>query len=110
MLQLKERKILLASEPVDFRLSMDGLVKIVTENIKNDPHNNAIYVFYNKNRNRVKLLFWDRNGFVLYYKRLDIGKFFLGSENSGLIRMNQEQLDLLLSGYNPKYAQKLLDK
>ena len=59
----------------------------------------SVYVFYNKERNRVKYLLWDRNGFVLYQKRLERGRFKLSlGKNQGCNMISQAQLDWLLAG------------
>lgn len=68
---LKNRNIYLASKPVDFRLSMRGLAELIQGQNKTYIHDGSIYVFYNKNKNKLKCLFWDRNGFALYYKALE---------------------------------------
>lgn len=103
MLTVQDKKILMASEPIDFRLSINGLVGKINSNINTNAHDGSRYVFYNKKRNRIKILFWDKNGFVLYYKKMDEGKFFLNIDKKGTVYLTQEQLEYILSGYNPKY-------
>lgn len=68
-------KIYLARDPVDFRKSFDGLCSIVRDGFGKDPFLGDIFVFFNKRRDRVKLLHWDQNGFWLFYKRLEKGTF-----------------------------------
>jgi len=63
--------IYLACGITDLRRSVDGLAAIVKQEFKMDPFGNYLFLFCNKNRNRLKGLSWDRNGFILYYKRLD---------------------------------------
>ncbi len=58
----------------------------------------SVFVFYNGARNRVKCLFWDKNGFVLYQKRLERGKFKINRSEDGLFLLTQQQLDWLLAG------------
>jgi transposase len=97
-LALQSSKILVASRSVDFRKSLDGLCALIIEELKDDPAD-GIYVFYNAARNRVKIIGYHRNGFVMFYKRLDSGKFFV-ERNVDKIRINKQQLDWLLLGVN----------
>ena len=57
--------------PVDFRKSIDGLSAIVELDMQQSPFSKHLYVFINRRRNRLKILFWEDNGFCLYYKRLE---------------------------------------
>jgi transposase len=57
-----------------------------------------VYVFYNGQRDRVKCLFWDKNGFVLYHKRLERGRFKMNKRADGTYVITQNQLDWLLAG------------
>ena len=79
---------------------MDGLALMVKQDFQMDPFGNCIYLFCNKNRNRLKGLTWDRNGFVLYYKRLDgEGARLKWPKEPGDVRnISVEQLKLLMSG------------
>lgn len=68
-------QVYLASEPVDLRRGHDGLVALVRNHLHLDPFAGHLFVFLGKGRDRVKILFWDNNGFVVYYKRLSQGRF-----------------------------------
>jgi transposase len=63
------------AEPVDMRRSIDGLAQLIEPVFAADPFSGQVYVFLGKRRNRVKLLWWDRNGFFLLYKRIERGRF-----------------------------------
>jgi len=63
-------RILLCTEPQDFRRSFDGLALAARQVLGEDPQSGAIFVFANKRMNRLKLLWWDKNGYCLLYKRL----------------------------------------
>jgi len=65
----------LYSGPTDMRKSFDGLCGLVTGKLGRDPTSGEVFVFINKDRNRIKLLHWESGGFVLYYKRLEAGTF-----------------------------------
>lgn len=97
---LQSDKIYVANKCVDFRKSINGLCALVVEEMKKEP-STGIYIFYNKNLDRIKILGWHRNGFALIYKRLESGKFFICSDGDGL-QINSEQLNWLLIGVNWK--------
>jgi transposase len=68
-------RIYVASAPVDMRMGHDGLFALVREQWKKDPFTGHLFVFFGRAHDRVKVLFWDRGGFVVYYKRLENGRF-----------------------------------
>lgn len=63
------------AEPVDMRKAIDGLSALVQPVIGQDPLSGHLFVFVSKSRTKVKILWWDRNGFCLWYKRLERGRF-----------------------------------
>lgn len=98
MLRLSaERKVYAYREPVDMRKSFDGLISVTRDLVRENPRSGAVFVYRNKRGNLLKLLLWDRTGFVLYAKRLERGRFkmFFSSEKQLL---KQEQLSFLLDG------------
>ena len=95
-IELKSGKIWLFQGPVDFRKAVNGLCALVVEELKKDP-GEGTYIFYNKARNRLKILGWHGNGFILLYKRLEKGKFPICCSGSKLT-INQQQLGWLLAG------------
>jgi transposase len=101
MLSIKDKKIYIASEAIDFRMSIDGLSQLIQKNKKSYLHDGSIYVFYNKAKNKIKCLFWDKNGFVLYYKRLEGTQFKFKKMTQQLATLSAEELEVLLSGYEP---------
>ena len=64
-------------EPVDMRKSFDGLHGLVTGQMGRDALSGEVFIFMNRRRDQVKMLVWDRSGFVIYYKRLERGRFEL---------------------------------
>ena len=64
-------------QPTDLRKSFDKLAALTTGIIRQDPLSGHLFVFLNRDRNRVKILFWDRTGYCLYYKRLEAGTFMI---------------------------------
>ncbi len=93
-------RVYLAAEPVDLRRGHDGLVALVRNVWQLNPFDGHLFVFLGRRLDRVKILVWDRNGFVLYYKRLSQGRFRLpriaaGSER---VEMDATTLAMLLDG------------
>lgn len=68
-------EIFVATEPVDMRLGFERLGAIVRERMRREPRSRALFVFFGKRRQTVKILSWDGTGVVLWYKRLDEGRF-----------------------------------
>ena len=75
MISFHGKCVYLACGPTDMRKSINGLAAIVGSSFKLDPFNGALFVFCNRSRNRVKILEWDGDGFWLYFKRLEKGRF-----------------------------------
>ena len=88
-------KIYLAAGATDMRKSFDGLCGLVTAKLARDPLSGEVFVFVNRRRTHMKLLVWDRTGFVLYYKRLESGTFELPPTGS---RLRWSELVLMLEG------------
>ena len=96
-----------ARDPVDFRKAFDGLCQIVRDEFGCDPFTGDLFMFLNKRRDRVKLLFWDRNGFWLAYKRLERGTFEVWdgiTTEASYVRIDRTQLMMLLEGVDLKSA------
>jgi transposase len=94
-----EAKIYVYIEPVDMRRSIDGLVVMLADTYKLNPQTGDLFIFTNQLKNRIKLLFWDRNGFVLYYKKLERGKFnYSRYIQDQTIIITAKQLQALLMG------------
>jgi len=92
-------RVYLHRAPVDMRRQIDGLAILAKEVIQQDPTGGALFVFINARRNKLKLLIWERNGFILWYKRLERDKFHWPRHASEAV-MSAEQLNLLLDGYD----------
>jgi transposase len=97
-LQLYGKKIFLYRTPVDFRASIDGLSYLVVGEIKQSPKE-GIYLFYNRNRDKIKCLSWHKNGFIMVYKRLEQGRFnLIFNKTEGVIEMSYQDLSWMLAG------------
>lgn len=93
--------VYLHREPVDFRQSINGLSLVVQEQMHLSPYADALFVFCNKRRDKLKVLHWDQTGFVLWYKRLEKAKFkWPRAVAQDLIELRAEEWDWLLRGYD----------
>ena len=93
-------RVYLCVNPVDFRKSFRGLAAIVEHEFGHNPFHGELYAFTNRHRNKIKCLFWERNGFVLYYKSLVEEKFIWPKPGDDLMTLTGEQLNWLLDGYD----------
>ena len=92
--------ILISRQPINMQKSFDGLIAIVRSVLHVDPANGALFVFFNKKRNKIKILYWDHDGFALWYKRLETGTFRLPkiTKNAMSVPVTRAQLGMLLEG------------
>jgi len=93
-------RVYLYRDAVDFRKSYRGLSLIVEQELGHDPFSGLLYCFTNRTRSRIKCLFWEESGFVLYYKALSEEKFKWPRGGESLLSITGEQLNWLLSGYD----------
>ncbi len=97
-LQLYGKKIWVYRSAVDFRRSIDGLSHMVVSEIKQNPKD-GIYLFFNRGCDKIKCLSWHKNGFVLFYKRLETGRFRMDfNKATGAIEVNADEFGWLLAG------------
>jgi len=93
--------IWLYPSPIDFRKQIDGLIMLVADHLNFNPTSGQIFLFRNRHSNKIKLLFWDRNGFWLCYKRLEKGRLQFPKKQDEVMLLTNEQLSWLLSGLVP---------
>jgi transposase len=86
-------RIFICHQPVDLRKSFDGLSGCVENIIGQSPLSGHLFVFFNRRRTQVRILFWDRTGYCLYSKRLELGRF---SYSPGTITQSVTMSELLL--------------
>lgn len=95
----RAERVYLTKGSTDLRKSIDGLAALVKEGFDLDPFSSSYFVFCNRKRDKLKILHWDYNGFWLYYRRLEKGKFQWPNENdTGTIQISYRQLRWLLDG------------
>ena len=89
-------KIFLAVAPTDMRKNHDGLAALVEHVLKANPLSGHLFVFRNKRSDRVKLLYWDGDGYALWYKRLEKGSFRFPAVAEGTTRVDIASADLTM--------------
>ena len=85
-------------QPVDFRCQIDALALLVADTLQMNPTSGKIFIFRNKGFDRLKVLYYERNGFWLLYRRLEEGKFKYPSIDDKAMTITPDQLQWLLSG------------
>lgn len=106
----EETRIFVYFKPVDMRKAIDGLAALVINCLDETPSSGDLFIFRNKSGNKVKLIYWDRNGFVMFYKRLDKGRFkFPKNITCDSITITRERLDWLLMGFDFMLSQTTTD-
>lgn len=102
------QRYFLYRRPADMRLSFDGLSGLVNGQMSNGLLSGDVFIFINRRRDRIKLLVWDRNGFVIYYKRLEVGTFKLPGRGANEVEMEirWESLVLILEGIRQSSARR----
>jgi transposase len=91
------------------RKSFDGLCGIIRSELKADPLSGSLFVFCNRRRSMVKLLYWEKDGFVIFYKRLEQGTFSLPVRCPPDGRIDRRQLSMLMEGIVPQKLAKRYD-
>jgi transposase len=93
-------KIYLASQPTDMRRGIDGLLGLVRSTLAADPYGGHMFVFIGRARDRVKVLFFEQGGFVVYYKRLERGRFQVRfpAPDATHVELETTELAMLLRG------------
>jgi transposase len=96
------RTVYLHRDAIDFRKNINGLASLVEHGLGLNAFANAVFVFANRRRDRIKILGWDVNGFWLLHKRLETERFVWPREDLGVMVLNVQQLHWLLKGVDIK--------
>ena len=101
-------QIYLHTRPTDMRNSFDGLSGLVRNVFRADPTDGSLFLFINRRRDRIKILWWDRDGLALFYKRLEAGTFEMlqAIDASDVLQIDATQLAMLLGGVTLESAQR----
>lgn len=87
--------------PVDMRKSIDGLLVLVVEQLQDNPQSGNLFLFCNRARKKIKGVYWDKNGFMLLYKRLEKGRFqFPYNVKDATLCIGVKELQWLLAGFH----------
>jgi transposase len=99
-------RIWLATAPTDLRKSFDTLAEVVRQHLGQDPLSGHVFVFGNKRRDRVKLLYWDEDGFVIVYKRLEAGtlRWPAVAADQASLTLRAAELTMVLDGIDWQQA------
>ena len=88
-------------DPIDMRKQMDGLSLLVKQAMQLNPLSGALFVFINRSRTKLKILLWENNGFIVWYKRLERDRFaWPRRAEMSVLTLSGEQLNWLLEGYD----------
>jgi transposase len=102
-------RVFVATQPTDMRKSFDSLLAIVRDFLGHeDPFTGHLFVFRNKRGDRLKVIWWDRDGLAIFYKRLEEGNFTLPAADADArqIEMTAADLQLILQGIDPAKVQR----
>jgi transposase len=97
-------RIYLCAQPADMRRGFDTLAAAVKEFLKHDPFSGNLFLFVSRGKDRMKILYWEKDGFCLWYKRLEEGAFKLPSVKDGpaSVELKATELAMLLEGIDLK--------
>jgi transposase len=99
-------RVYFAKQPADMRKSFDGLAALASGNLALNPLSGHLFVFVNKRRDRIKILYWDRDGLAVWAKRLERGSFRLPAAASDRVEMTTAELAALLAGIDLNTARR----
>ncbi|HZY89815.1 MAG TPA: IS66 family insertion sequence element accessory protein TnpB [Gemmataceae bacterium] len=100
-------RIWLALAPADLRKGFDALAELVRQHLRDDPLSGHVFVFRNRRSDRIKLLYWDTDGYVIVYKRLEAGVFrFPAAEGQAGVTLRAAELAMLLDGVDWQSAKR----
>ena len=99
-------RVYLATKPADMRKSFDGLAALASGSLALDPFFGHLFVFVNKRRDRIKILYWDRDGLAVWAKRLERGTFRLPVAGADRVEMTTAELAALLAGIDLNTARR----
>ena len=104
MINVPELRIFLCTTPTKMNYSFDRLMGLAQEIFDQDPLSGHLFLFLNQQRDRIKILYWDRDGFCIWYKRLEFGVFQLpvATEGEQGVELTCSQLNRLLGGLDLK--------
>jgi len=109
MLPHNPRRVFLAVGNTDMRKSINGLSVLVEGAMEMNPFDGDLFVFCNRRRNIVKILYWDKNGFALWHKRLEKHRFHWPTTTEQVVSLGTRELEWLLAGLDYTHAHERLN-
>lgn len=107
MLTVNAARVYLATSPIDGRKACNTLCPLIKNTLHADPLSGQLFIFYNKKHDLLKALYWDRNGFCIWSKRLEAGRFMIPKDFSEIsLELTQCQLQALVQGIDWKQIEK----
>lgn len=103
-----DTRIFIASGPTDMRKGFDGLCGLVTSVLEKDPLSGQLFLFVNRRRDKMKVLYWDGDGLAIWYRRLEKGTFQMpvACDNQVSVEIRSEELTMLLRGIDYNNVQR----
>lgn len=98
MTNFSELRVFLCTTPTSMSFSFDRLMGIAERTFNQDPLSGHLFLFVNRYQNRIKILYWDRDGFCIWYKRLEKGVFEMPDSGQASVELDYQQLSRLLGG------------
>jgi transposase len=104
MMDLSSLRIFICTTPTSMHAGIDRLAGLAQETFDQNPMSGHLFIFINRDRNRIKILYWDVDGFCVWYKRLEVGVYQLPVANPGEhgVELSSRQLNRLLGGFDLK--------
>jgi transposase len=99
-------RIFICTVPADMRRGFDGLAHMAQDIVRQDPLSGHFFVFLNRRRDRVKILYWDRDGYAVWAKRLEAGTFRMPEATGPQLEVRHAELAMLLGGIDPAGARR----
>ena len=99
-------KIWCATTPTDLRRGPDGLSALVRSQLHADPLSGHLFVFFNRKADRLKVLYWDRDGMCVWYKRLERGCYHYPPADAGSLELTPGQLQVILDGVDVEHVRR----
>ena len=100
-------RVYIANQPLDMRKSFQGISALIQAQFNCAANGGHIFVFHNRGFDKIKIFYWDRNGFVQWYKQLEQGRFRFPRLTQKLYEISASDLTLLLEGIDLNYSQRL---
>lgn len=104
MFAVNPNRVFLAAGSTDMRKSINGLSVLVEQAMDLDPFAGDLFVFCNRRRNMLKILYWDNNGFALWHKRLEKHRFRWPTTTGQIVSLSSKELEWLLAGLDYSHA------